>query len=146
MKGKQFEKGRVRAFFMLLCFIITMIILVIYSTKYFIALLAPIFWLCIRLTAMSKEQTYMADVICNVDIAEYGLKIQLHSKQPRLCGKYDMDYRLIQKFQVDSSGKVNIMFPVHKKKSQVLSFYALQTDIDFWLNEKARYNNIASKA
>ena len=66
LQGKQHAKGCGRLVFMLLCFIVALVVLMIYSSKYFIALLAPVFYLILRLKNISAEKNFLADAVCTV--------------------------------------------------------------------------------
>ena len=139
MQGKQLKKGRARVFVMLLCFVITMVVLMIYSSKYFIALLAPIFWLLLRLKNISAERTYITDVLCEVEPLSNGMNVILKSTQPRLCNSFFVDYSKVQHAQIANDGKVSIFFLNSKGKAETWIFYPMANNLDFWKKELSRF-------
>lgn len=139
MQGKQFEKGRAHVYIMLLCFVLAMVILMIYSSKYFIALLAPIFWLLLRLKNISTERKYITDVICEVEVLNDGMAVTLRSTQSRLCNSFFVDYSKVQDAQIADDGKVSISFLTSKGKEDIWTFYPMANNLDFWKKELSKF-------
>ena len=121
---------------MLLCFIVALVILMIYSSKYFIALLAPVFYLILRLKNISAERTYLTDAICTVDIHDFGVTLSVSSSQTKLCETFSVLYSNIETFSVIDR-KVLISFTDnHEKKVQMktIEFHILPEDATFWMD------------
>lgn len=140
MQGRQFEKGRIHIYIMILCFVITMIILMIYSSKYFVALLAPLFWILLRLKNISSEKNYMTDVICEITCEAHGLYVTLSSTQSRFCKSFFLDYNKVQCAQIAKDGKISISFITADNKKEIWNFYSLTEDNEFWKNEMRKFN------
>lgn len=141
MQGNQFEKGRARIFFMLLCFVVAMIILMIYSSKFFIALLAPIFWLLFRLRTIYSEKKFITDVICEVECKNNGIDITLRSTQSRLCNKFFIDYKKVQEAQFTNNGKITIVYYDSNDKENIWEFIPMSKDHNFWEQELHKFNS-----
>lgn len=140
MQGKQFEKGRAKIFFMLLCFVVAMIILMVYSSKFFIALLAPIFLLLFRLKTISSEKKFITDVICEVECKNNGIDITLRSTQSRLCNMFFIDYKKVQEAQFTNNGKIIIVYYDFDDKKNIWEFIPMDKDHDFWKQELRKFN------
>ncbi len=136
IQGKQYEKGRGRLVVALACFIVALVILMIYSSKYFIALCAPIFFLLLRLKTMSAEKTYLTDAACAVTVLDRGFKMDIQSTQSKLCGSYMIAYNQVNSFTVENR-KVTIDFYEGQQKAfrRTLEFYVSQDDVDFWTEQ-----------
>lgn len=139
MQGKQFEKGRARTYIMLLCFVVAMVILMIYSSKYFIALLAPVFWLILRLKNISTERKCITDVICEVETLTNGMDVTLRSTQSSLCDSFFVDYSKVRNAKIADDGKVLISFFTSKGKENVWTFYPMANNLDFWKKKLSKF-------
>ncbi len=136
MQGKQYEKGRRRPVVALACFIVVLVMLMIYSFKYFIALCVPVICLLIWLKKMSAEKTYLTDVSCSATVLECGVKMDIQSAQSELCGSYMIAYNQVNLFTVENR-KVTIDFYGGQQKDfrRTLEFYISQDDVDFWTEQ-----------
>lgn len=134
LQGRQHEKGRGRLVFMLLCFVIALVILMIYSSKYFIALLAPAFYLVLRLKNLSAEKEYLTDAICTVDVHALGFELNVKSTQSKLCANHAILYSSINSFVINDR-KVTIDYNVTNQENtqrRILEFHVLPNDLEFW--------------
>lgn len=134
LQGKQHAKGRGRLVFMLLCFIVALVILMIYSSKYFIALLAPVFYLILRLKNISAEKTFLADAICTVSAHDFGVLLSIKSTQSKLCETHNVLYSNTNNFTV-SERKVTISYADNTKGQpydHLVEFHILPDDVAFW--------------
>lgn len=134
LQGKQHAKGRGRLVFMLLCFIVALVILMIYSSKYFIALLAPVFYLILRLKNISAEKTFLADAVCTVSTHDFGVMLSIESAQSKLCETHNVLYSNTNSFTV-SERKVTISYTDNGKKrpySRLVEFHIQPNDAAFW--------------
>lgn len=134
LQGKQHAKGRGRLVFMLLCFIVALVILMIYSSKYFIALLAPVFYLILRLKNISAEKSFLADAVCTVSAHDFGVVLSIESKQSKLCETHNVLYSNASSFTV-SERKVTISYTDNTKRKpyeRLVEFHILPDDVAFW--------------
>lgn len=134
LQGNQHAKGRGRIVFMLLCFILALVILMIYSSKYFIALLVPVFYLILRLKSISVERTFLSDAVCTASIHDLGVVLTIESAQPKLCEIHNVLYSNTDSFTI-SGRKVTISYICNEKRrpyNRIVEFYILQNDIEFW--------------
>lgn len=134
LQGKQHAKGRGKLVFMLLCFIIALVILMVYSSKYFIALLAPVFYLIIRMKNISAEKAFLADAVCTVSAHDFGVVLSIESTQPKLCETHNVLYSNTNNFTV-SERKVTISYTDKTKRQpydRLVEFHILPDDAAFW--------------
>ena len=134
LQGKQHAKGRWRLVFTLLCFIVALVILMIYSSKYFIALLAPVFYLILRLKNISAEKTFLADAICTVSAHDFGVLLSIKSTQSKLCETHNVLYSNTNNFIVGER-KVTISYADNTKgkpNDRLVEFHILLDDVAFW--------------
>lgn len=134
LQGKQHAKGRGRLVFMLLCFIVALVILMIYFSKYFIALLAPVFYLILRLKNISAEKSFLADAVCTVTIHDFGVELSIKSVQSKLCETLNVLYPNVNDFTVNRR-KVTISYMDNGKKQphgRTVEFHILPDDTAFW--------------
>lgn len=134
LQGKQHAKGRGRLVFMLLCFIIALVILMVYSSKYFIALLVPVFYLILRLKNISAEKNFLADAVCTVSVHDFGVLLSIKSTQSKLCENHNVLYSNTNSFTV-SERKVTISYTDNTKKrpyDRMIEFHILPDDAVFW--------------
>ena len=134
LQGKQHAKGCGRLVFMLLCFIVALVVLMIYSSKYYIALLTPVFYLILRLKNISAEKDFLADAVCTVythDLVYCYLSIQ-HSQ--KLRENHNVLYSNTNNFKV-SERKVTISYTDNTKRQahdRLIEFHILPDDVEFW--------------
>lgn len=132
--GKQHAKGRGRLVFMLLCFIVALVILMIYSSKYFIALLVPVFYLILRLKNISAEKTFLVDAVCTVSVHDFGVLLSIKSTHSKRCETHNVLYSNTNNFTV-SERKVTISYTDNTKKQpyeHLIEFYIRPDDTAFW--------------
>lgn len=119
---------------MLLCFIVALVILMIYSSKYFIALLVPVFYLILRLKNISAEKSFLVDAVCTVSAHDFGVVLFIESKQSKLCGTHNVLYSNASSFTV-SERKVTISYTDNTKRKpyeRLIEFHILPDDVAFW--------------
>lgn len=134
LQGKQHAKGRGRIVFMLLCFIIALVIMMMYSSKYFIALMVPVFYLLIRLKNTASEKNYLTDGICTVVSDDSGMTLAIESLQPKLCNTYRISYANIDTFSVGER-KVSIYYADSNDvnaETKTIEFFIRSEDKAFW--------------
>lgn len=134
LQGKQHAKGRGRLVLMLLCFIVALVILMIYSSKYFIALLAPVFYLLLRLKNISAEKNFLADAVCTVSAHDFGVVLTIVSTQTKLCETHNLLYSNTGNFTVRER-KVTISYTDNTKgqpHDRLVEFHILPGDTAFW--------------
>lgn len=142
LEGKQHAKGRGRLVFMLLCFILALVALMIYSSKCFIAFLAPVFYLVLRLKNISAEKTFLADAICTVSTHDLGIVLSVESTQPKLCETHNVLYSNTKNFTV-SERKVTISYTDNTKSlssDRLVEFYILPDDAAFWIELSGKFS------
>lgn len=141
LQGKQHAKGRGRLVFMLLCFIVALVILMIYSSKYFVALLAPVFYLVLRLKNISAEKTFLIDAVCTVSVHDFGALLSIKSTQSKLCATHNVLYSNTNSFIV-SEQKVTISYTNNAKRKPydcLVEFHILPADMVFWTNLSKKF-------
>lgn len=141
IQGKQHAKGRGRLVFMLLCFTVALVILMIYSSKYFIALLAPVFYLILRLKNISAEKTFLADAVCTVSVHDFGVVLSIESTQSKLCETHNVLYSDTNNFVV-SERKVTISYIDNTKRQpyvRLVEFHIQPDDAAFWTELSNRF-------
>lgn len=134
LQGKQHAKGRGRLVFMLLCFIAALVILMVYSSNYFIALLAPVFCLILRLKNISAEKTFLADAVCTVSTHDFGVVLSIKSAQSQQCETHNVLYSNTNKFTVGDR-KVTINYIDNTKRKsyeRLIEFHIMPDDTAFW--------------
>ena len=134
IQGKQHAKGRGRLVFMLLCFTVALVILMIYSSKYFIALLVPVFYIILRLKNISDEKNFLTDAVCTISTHDLGVVLTIESTQLKLCENHNVLYSNTKEFTV-SGRKVSISYTDNTKRCPfecLIEFYILPDDVAFW--------------
>lgn len=142
LEGKQHAKGRGRLVFILLCFILALVVLMIYSSKYFIALLAPLFYLILRLKNISSEKTFLADAVCTVSTHDSGVILSVKSTQQKLCETHNVRYSNTKSFTVNGR-KVTIDYIDNTKRhsyERLVEFYILPDDATYWAKLSSKFN------
>lgn len=142
LQGKQHAKGRGRLVFMILCFIAALVILMIYSSKYFITLLVPVFYLILCLKNIASEKTFLTDAICSVTIHDFGVELSIKSVQSKLCETLNVLYLNVNDFTV-SGRKVTISYMDNGKKQphgRTVEFHILPDDTAFWNELSNKFN------
>lgn len=127
---------------MLLCFIVALVILMIYSSKYFIALLAPVFYLILRLKNISSEKTFLADAVCTVSTHDFGVVLSIESTQSKLCETHNVLYSNTNNFTV-SERKVTIDYIDNTKRhsyERLVEFYILPDDATYWAKLSSKFS------
>lgn len=143
LQGKQHAKGHGRLVFMFLCFIVALVILMIYSSKYFIALLAPVFYLILRLKNISAEKTFLSDAVCTVSAHDFGVVLSIVSTQTKLCETHNVLYSNISNFTV-SERNVTISYTDNTKRqtyNRQVEFHILPDDAAFWTDLSNKFSN-----
>lgn len=134
LRGKQHAKGRGRLVFMLICFIVALVILMMYSSYYFIVLFVPVFCLILRLKNISAEKTFLADAVCTVSTHDFGVVLSIKSTQSKQCETHNVLYSNTNKFTVGER-KVTISYTDNTKSKQyerLVEFHILPDDTAFW--------------
>lgn len=134
LQGKQHAKGCGRLVFMLLCFIVALVVLMIYSSKYYIALLTPVFYLILRLKNISAEKDFLADAVCTVYTHDFGVLLSIDSAQSKLSENHNVLYSNTNNFKV-SERKVTISYTDNTKRQahdRLIEFHILPDDVEFW--------------
>lgn len=127
---------------MLLCFIVALVILMIYSSKYFVALLAPVFYLILRLKNISAEKTFCADAVCTVSTHDFGVVLSIKSTQSKLCKTHNVLYSNTNSFTV-SERKVTISYTDNTKRhsyERLVEFYILPDDATYWAKLSSKFS------
>ena len=134
LQGKKHAKGCGRLVFMLLCFIVALVVLMIYSSKYYIALLTPVFYLILRLKNISAEKDFLADAVCTVYTHDFGVLLSIDSAQSKLRENHNVLYSNTNNFKV-SERKVTISYTDNTKRQahdRLIEFHILPDDVEFW--------------
>ena len=121
---------------MFLCFVIALIILAIYSSKYFALFLVPIFHIIRRMKRLSAKGPILVDGTCPVMIHDLGMELSIITMQGKLCETHNVLHSNTNVFRVcerkvvihyeDSSGK--------QTQIKIIEFYILLKDVRFWTN------------
>ncbi|MBE6784942.1 MAG: hypothetical protein E7538_01730 [Ruminococcaceae bacterium] len=134
LQGKQYAKRHGRLVFMLLCFIVSIVILMMYSSRYFIALMAPVFYLILRLKNVSAEKNFLTDAVCTVITHDFGVVLSIKSAQSKLCETYNVLYSTVNDFSV-CGRKVSVCYTSNEKgklRNRIIEFHILPNDVVFW--------------
>lgn len=114
----------------------------VYSSKYFIALLAPVFYLILRLKNISSEKTFLADAVCTVSTHDSGVILSVKSTQQKLCETHNVRYSNTKSFTVNGR-KVTIDYIDNTKRhsyERLVEFYILPDDATYWAKLSSKFN------
>lgn len=131
IEGKQYEKGRKRLVVLLGCFIILLLIDMIYSPRSALSMLVPISFIWYRLKSVRAERTYLVDAICTVDVQETAMDLKIQSTQSKLCESHRVSYADIRIFRIEER-EVYIQFVDKNKRKHILRFFVLEEDVPYW--------------
>lgn len=141
LEGKQYEKGRKRLVVLLGCFIILLLIDMIYSPRSALSMLIPISFIWYRFKSVRAERTYLVDAICTVDVQETAIDLAIHSTQSKLCESHRISYADIRIFRIEER-EVYIQFVDKNKRKHILRFFVMNDDVSYWQELTNGLNNI----
>lgn len=131
LEGKQYEKGRKRLVVLLGCFIILLLIDMIYSPRSALSMLIPISFIWYRFKSVRAERTYLVDAICTVGVQETAIDLAIHSTQSKLCESHRISYADIRIFRIEER-EVYIQFVDKNKRKHILRFFVMNDDVSYW--------------
>lgn len=131
IEGKQYEKGRKRLVVMLGCFLIVILINMVYSPRTALSMLVPISYIWYRFRSLRAEKNYFTDAVCTLDVQETAMDMKIQSTQSRLCESHRISYTDIRIFRIEER-QVYIQFVDKNKQKHTLRFYVMNDDVQFW--------------
>lgn len=131
IEGKQYEKGRKRLVVMLGCFLIVILINMVYSPRTALSMLVPISYIWYRFRSLRAEKNYFTDAVCTLDVQETAMDMKIQSTQSRLCESHRISYIDIRIFRIEER-QVYIQFVDKNKQKHTLRFYVMNDDVQFW--------------
>lgn len=131
IEGKQYEKGRKRPVVMLGCFLIVILINMVYSPRTALSMLVPISFIWYRFRSLRAEKNYFTDAVCTLDVQETAMDMKIQSTQSRLCESHRISYTDIRIFRIEER-QVYIQFVDKNKQKHTLRFYVMNDDVQFW--------------
>lgn len=131
IEGKQYEKGRKRLVVMLGCFLIVILINMVYSPRTALSMLVPISYIWYRFRSLRAEKNYFTDAVCTLDVQETAMDMKIQSTQSRLCESHRISYADIRIFRIEER-QVYIQFVDKNKQKHTLRFYVMNDAVQFW--------------
>lgn len=131
IEGKQYEKGRKRLVVMLGCFLIVILINMVYSPRTALSMLVPISYIWYRFRSLRAEKNYFTDAVCTLDVQETAMDMKIQSTQSRLCESHRISYTDIRIFRIEER-QVYIQFVDKNKQKHTLRFYVMNDAVQFW--------------